>query len=275
MLHAGIALAGADRLIERVLAGGGAEHLHVAAAEQLLAGLAQRHLADRHQGQALHDLAGALGFGVEGFHVLQRVAEEVEAHGGRAAGREQVEDAAAHGVLAGLHDGAAAREARQVEALDQLAHVEALARRDGLERAADELARRGALQDGVDGGDDDGRVLAARSGEARERGDAPRHDLAVGADAVVGHRVPGGKLDDLHLGGEEGEALGNRLEAPVVAGDVQQERRRRAGRGLALDQAAEQQGHQAVGHAAEHHRLGGARRFCARCLLRLRHHCNP
>ena len=45
---------------------------------------------------------------------------------------------------------------------DQLVHVDALAGRDGLERAADELARRQALQDGVDGREHDGGVLARR-----------------------------------------------------------------------------------------------------------------
>ena len=61
-------------------------------------------------------------------------------------------------------------------------------------------------------------AAARRASAAMRRG----HDLGVGADAVVGHRVPGRERDDAHLGGEEGEALGN---APPAAG----RRGRRAG----------------------------------------------
>ena len=102
VLHAGIALSGADGLVERVLGRGRAERLQVVAAKALLGLLAERHLADRHQGELLHDLARALRLGIEGLDVLQRVAEEVEAHGRQPPRREQVEDAAAHGVFARL-----------------------------------------------------------------------------------------------------------------------------------------------------------------------------
>ena len=62
--------------------------------------------------------------------------------------------------------------------------------------------------------------------QAGQRGDAGGDDLGVGADAVVGHRVPGRERDDAHLGREERQALGQRLQPPVVAGHVQQQRRR-------------------------------------------------
>ena len=110
--------------------------------------------------------------------MLQRVAEEIEAHGARAPRREEIEDAAAHGVLAGLHDGAGALEAGEVEPLDQLVHVEALAGGDVLQGAADELARGEALQDGVDGGQHDGRALA---GGGREAGQAATRVATISA----------------------------------------------------------------------------------------------
>ena len=278
VLHAGIALPGAHGFIERIGAGRRAELLDVAAAEQLLAGLAQRHLADRHQGQALHELAGALGLGIEGLHLLQRVAEEIEAHRRRAAGRVEIEDAAAHRVFAGLHDRAAAREARQIETPGQLAHVEPLARRDGFQRAADELARRHALQDGVDGGEDDGGVLAGGGGEPRQRRNAPRHNLAVGPDAVIGHRVPGRKRDDAHLGRKEREALGNGLQPPVVAGDVQEQRRGAAADSRLLGKIAEQERHEPVGHARQHLARAGGRGegvllCCGAAIIPIRERC--
>ncbi len=49
LLHAGIALAGADRLIKRIVAGATAEQLDIAAAEHLLRLGAEVHLAHRHR----------------------------------------------------------------------------------------------------------------------------------------------------------------------------------------------------------------------------------
>ena len=86
VLHAGAAVAGADRLVERIVAGGAAEQLDVAAAEQALRRLAERDLADRHQRELLHGPQRALRLGVEGLDVLERVAEEVEAAPGCAPG---------------------------------------------------------------------------------------------------------------------------------------------------------------------------------------------
>ena len=113
MLLARIAVAAADRLIQRIIAGVAAEQLDIARAEQLLGFLAERDFAHRHQRQLLHRLGRALRRDVEGLDRLQRVAEEVETHGGRPPGRIEIEDTAAHGVLALLHDRAAARIAHQ------------------------------------------------------------------------------------------------------------------------------------------------------------------
>ncbi len=250
MLHAGVALAGADRLVERIVRRRRAESLDIAAAEALLGLAAERHLAHRHQRQLLHDLARALRLGIEGLDVLERVAEEIEAHGTGAAGRKEIEDAAAHRVFAGLHDGAGALEAGEVEPLHELGHVEALARRDVLQGAADELAGWKPLQDGVDGGQHHGRPLARGGSEAGHGGDAGGDDLGVGADAVVGHRVPGRHLDDAQLGREERQALRQCLQPPVVAGDVQQQRRR----GAAL----------LLGQPRQHHRRQPFRHTCER-----------
>ena len=221
MLLAGIALAGADGLVQRVVTGGAAEQLDVAAAEQLLRLLPKRDLAHRQQGHLLHWLGCPLRLHLERLDRLQRIAEEVEAHRRRAAGREQVEDAAAHCELARFHDGAAALIAHQCQPLRQVTHVDALAGRDRLDRALEECARRHPLQCGVDRRQHHCRVLARRQTEPGERRDALGHDVGVGADAVIRDRVPGWKRDDAHLRGKEGERALERVEAAVVAGDVQ------------------------------------------------------
>ncbi len=111
-------------------------------------------------------------------------------------------------------------------------------------------ARRHALQNGVDGGEHHGRVLAAAERQLGERGDALGHDLRVGTDAVVGHGVPGGNGDDAHGGCEEGQRPLERVEPAVVAGDVQQRARRMLGLRLG-DQLRQHQRVEPFGHAGD------------------------
>ena len=263
VLHAGNALAGADGLIELVGGGDGAELGDVARAETPDRRFVERKLARRNESQAIDGLVGALRFGVELLDVLERVAEEVEPQGAGAARREDVDDAASDGVLAVLDDGAGAREARAVEEAAELSHVDALLRGKRLQRALDEDARGYALQDGIDGGDDDGRALALGRGEAGERVEALGHDLAVGRNAVVGHAVPGRKPHHAHLGREEAERGLQCLNAPVVANDMQ-EHGRLAARLLLLRRGdlAERQRVEPFGYARKHVRLHG--HDCAR-----------
>src|SRR5690606_30144140 len=81
VLLARIAVAGADGLIERIIARRAAEQLDVARAKELLGLRAERHLAHRHQRQLLHRLGRALRRHVERLDRLQRVTEEIEAYG--------------------------------------------------------------------------------------------------------------------------------------------------------------------------------------------------
>ena len=195
VLHAGIALTGADRLIERVIGGRGTERGNVGGAKALLGLFAEGNLADRHQGELLDELARALRLGIERPDVLERVAEEVEPHRTRASRRIEIDNAAAHGIFAGLHDDAGALVARQIEARDQLAHVDALAGGDVLQRTSDKFARRNALQYGIDRGDEDVGAPHGTGHQPRQRRHPSGDDLAVRSDAVVGNRVPGGKRD--------------------------------------------------------------------------------
>ena len=225
VLLARVALPRADGLVERIVAGRAAKQLHVAAAEELLRLLAECDLAHRQQRELLHGLRRALRLHLEGLDRLQRIAEEIEAHRRRTAWREEIEDAAAHREFAGLHDGAAALVAHEAEPLRELAHIDALARRDRLDRPLQECARRHALQDGIDRRQHHGGVLARAQAQLGERRDALGHDVSVGADAVVGHRVPGGNGDDAHLRREEGERALERIEAAVIARDMQKRAR--------------------------------------------------
>ena len=112
---------------EQRIAGCRAELLKVADPEPLDRGVVEQHLADRPQAD-LRDIAErALGQRVEGADTLEVVAEQVEPERAFAAAREDVDDAAAHGILARLHHRAAAPVAVAGEAGEQLGAVDALA----------------------------------------------------------------------------------------------------------------------------------------------------
>ena len=84
-----------------------------------------------------------------------------------------------------------------------------------------------------------------------QRGDAGCQDLRIRPDAVVGHRIPGREGDHPHLRREEFQPLGQRLQPPVVAGNVQQQRRRIA-RALRLpDQLRQHQRPKPIRHPGE------------------------
>ena len=66
---------------------------------------------------ARSSVGGALGLRIEAADRFQRVAEEIEPHRLGHAGREQIDDAAAHRVVAGLAHGRGAVEAVELEPL--------------------------------------------------------------------------------------------------------------------------------------------------------------
>ena len=102
MLHARQPPPVADRLVERIAGGVGAELLAIAGAEALDRLLVEQGLAGRHQGEGLGLAGRALVGGVEPAHRLDLVAEEVEPERRLLARREQVDDRAAHRIFAGV-----------------------------------------------------------------------------------------------------------------------------------------------------------------------------
>ena len=222
MLDTGIAGASGHRLVKRVVALARAEQLHIALAELLHRPLARRQLADGQQRNLLARGLGALRDGIELPDGFERVAEEVEAGGARVARREQVDNAAAHRIFAGLHHGAGAVEAGRLKPGDDLLHLQAGAGGDANGGLLDGGQRRHALQRGVDGGEHDHRGLAALGmGKLRKRCDAAGFDVAIGRDAVVGHAVPGREAQDAGAGREELKLRAESREPLIIAGDMQ------------------------------------------------------
>ncbi len=221
MLHAGIAAAGRDRFVKRVVAFRRAEQLDIALAEVLDGRLAGRHFADGQERDLLARGLRALRDGIERPDAFERIAEEIEPHGTGVPRREEVQNAAAHRVFARLHDGARAIESRRVEPLDHLVHAQAAARRKPRRRLLERLKRGHALEHGVDRcQDDDCRPAALCMSEPRQGGDAARFDVAVGRDAVIGNAVPGRKGHHLGVRRKEFELASDRRKPLIATRDM-------------------------------------------------------
>ena len=177
VLHARIRPAGGYRLEQRI-AGHRAELLEIADPKALDRVGVQQHLADRAQTDPGDFAERALGERVEGADALELVAEQVEAERALAAAREDVDDAAAHGVLARLDHGAAAPVAVPGEAAEQLGAIDALAGARHEQAGAQGLRRRHLLDQGIDRGDHEPRPVVARLEQAGQRIEPRRHDVA-------------------------------------------------------------------------------------------------
>ena len=105
MLHPGQTASVADRLIERIAGGIGAEQFAVPGAEALDAVLVQHRLAGGQQQVLFGHAAGTLGVGIEQAQGFQLVAKEIEPQASVQARWVDVEDRAAHRIFARIGHG--------------------------------------------------------------------------------------------------------------------------------------------------------------------------
>ena len=136
--------------------------------------------AGRSERQLAEVVLRALRRGVEAAQAVDLVAEQLEADGGVGAGRPEVDDSAAHGVVGGLDDERAALVAAGFEGGDYALAGGALA--DGDKHGLERDGQRG-LGDGVGVGDQDRRVAS----EGVERGEAGFAHIGVWRLPLVGH----------------------------------------------------------------------------------------
>ena len=129
MLEADRAPALADRLVEGVAAARRAEFGDIGLAEAADRFGGELRLAHRHQIERAQLPVDALRLRIEGADRFQRVAEEIEPDRRRRAGRIEIEDAAAHGVVADVAHDARAREAVGLQPAREILHPQAVARR--------------------------------------------------------------------------------------------------------------------------------------------------
>ena len=218
----------ADGFVQEIVALRRAELRDIAHAEALDGFGDELEFRDRHQVERAHVEMGALGLGIEAADRFQAVAEEVEPHRLVEAGGEQVEDAAAHGVFAGLAHRRGAVVAIVLQPRDDRIHRHDIAGRDRQRLRRDALARRHPLHDGIDRGQHDQRLLAAgQARQPRQRGEPLRQHAAMRRDAVIGLAIPGRKLHHAEIGREELQRPGEILHPCAVAADYREADRRR------------------------------------------------
>ena len=223
VLHADMALPRRHRLVENVLAGHAAEQFAVSTAEAFDALGRQQHLADRKQ----HDLVAvsgrALAHRIERTDRLQRVAEQVEPQRLGGSGREQIDQAAAHGELARLHHGVGAAETVLAEEFRQPRHIDRLALAQRCGGLGIERPRRHLLQHRPRRSQDHARRHAGfpRCGQARECLQPLGDDVGMRRQPVVGQAVPGREHQHLAIGREEAQTVLQPLEPLAVARHMQ------------------------------------------------------
>ncbi len=218
MFHAREAAAVADRLIERIAGGSGAELLAIARAEALDRFLVEQGFGGGEQDEAVDAPGGALVLGREGADRFDLVAEEIEAERLFGAAGEQVDQTAADCEFAGIVDRIDADIAIGLEQRRELVETDPLAGSEARDELADAERGQRALGGGVDRGDDQPRLFGFGL-QRVERGEPLGHDAQGRAGAVIGEAVPRRIAEDVELGSEEGCGRGDRAHRRLVRGD--------------------------------------------------------
>ena len=217
VLDAGGGQAGADVLVDARAARVAFDLLAPARAEGVARGLVHRELAPRQQAHLGHRVQAALRVGVEGADRIDLVAEQVHAVGHRRAHREQVDQPAAHRVLARRHHLADVAVAGQRELRLQrgLVQPHLLLEVEGV--AGHEAGRRQPRQRGGGGQQHHVEIAAAH---APQRGQALGDQVLVRREAVVGQRLPVREQRHAQIGRKERQLV----DQPLCVG---RRRRRR------------------------------------------------
>ncbi len=220
MLHPGMLAPGAHGFVERIVGARRAELDAVVLPEAGDRGLVEDHL--RHRRELHHGklLGRPLRRRIEAPRAVQDVAEKVEPDRAALPRRVDVDDAAAHRVVAGLGHRRGLRETHADEEVAQGAFVHAVADAGGEGGGLQHRARRQPLGRGVERGQQD-EGLRQPLRQRRQRRHPGGGDIGIGRDPVIGQAVPGRKCQDQRIRREEGQGRPHRLHPPVVAGDME------------------------------------------------------
>ena len=111
-------------------------------------------------------------------------------------------------------------KAVELEPVDDPLHADDIAGRNRQRMRRHEVARRHALERGVDRRQQDGRLVAPfHANEARQRGHALRDHGRIRRDTIVGQTIPCREFHDLDIGTEKRQRARQRRHALAVAAD--------------------------------------------------------
>ena len=225
VLDAGRRDAVAHVLVYGALGGVALEGLAKTRAEAGAAGIVHWKLARRQQAHVVHLVDGALRIDVESADRVDDVVLEVDAVGQRAAHREQIDQAAAHAVLARRDDLGQMLVAGQRELRAQFVDIELAALLEKERIGREVVGGREAVERGRRRHDDDVELAALQLVERRH---ALGDQVVVRREAVVGQRFPVGKQRHLEIRREPGDLLAQPLRVGRLR--AQHRDRARAGR---------------------------------------------
>ena len=160
----------------------------------------------------------ALGLRVEGAQRFDFLIEQVDAVGQAAAHREQVQQGAAHGVVAMFINRIDTAVAGGIQVLAHAVDVQPLADLQHQYRAAKEGAGRNAVQQGDHRHDEDAMTYL---GQAIQGLQALGDDVLVRREAVVGQGFPIGEGGHRQVRGEEPQFLFQAVRHGGIPGDDQ------------------------------------------------------
>ena len=189
---------------------------------ELHARIVQRDLAAGQQFDAVDPLQRTLRFRVEHPDGIDFVVQQLQPEGCVAAHRVDIEQATAHGEIAGVLHPRHIAVAGGFEPAFFGIEVEALAAAQ-VEAVAQHVAQRG--QPLHQGGDRHHHDAAGEVGQFRQRGQALADDVGMRAEAVVGQGLPVGEAEHgqaVLAGGQQAQVGFQLVRSVVVAGNHQQ-----------------------------------------------------
>ncbi|MNL14284.1 hypothetical protein D3C87_1352170 [compost metagenome] len=214
VLRARISGAAAHGCIERIVNSIAAERSGVVLPEPPDGFLIEHHFAHRRQVDALERAGRALAVRIESSDRFELAAEKVEAQGGIRAGREKVDQSAAHGELSAL----AHRRHPQIAVVcgpgDQLVAIHHPADRSRKAHGLDQVARRQLLDQRIDRSQYH-RTLGP-TGQRRQRVHPRGNGHRIGRNPVIGQAVPGWQREDGVARQNRPQHLCHALHAPPV-----------------------------------------------------------
>ena len=252
VLHPRLLAPRADSLVKRVVGARCAELDPVGLTEPGDRGLVEDDLGHRRQLDPVELFGGHLRAGIEPACAVQRVAEKVEPHRPRLPRRIDVDDAAAHGVVARLRHRGSLDKTHPHQERAQPRLVDAAADARGERGLAQDRTGRNTLRCGVQRRQQD-ETRRHRPRKCRQRRHPRGRDVGIGRHPVIGQAVPSRKGQDRHVGREERERGLHRRQTLVVARDVDD--RPLDARDLAQDQLRVE----TFGRARDGYLLGGIR----------------